>query len=73
LGAVAGAIGTLQAAEVLKELLGLGESLSGHLLIYDALSTTFRKIRIQRSPECPLCGEIAREPVARPPIAAEAG
>ena len=55
-GAVAGALGTLQAAEVLKEILGLGESLSGHLLLYDALATTFRKIKAHRDPACALCG-----------------
>src|SRR6185436_2148506 len=55
-GAVAGALGTLQAAEVLKELLGLGESLKGRLLIYDALSTTFRKLKAHRDPACVLCG-----------------
>jgi molybdopterin/thiamine biosynthesis adenylyltransferase len=55
-GAVAGALGTLQAAEVLKELLGLGESLNGKLLLYDALATTFRKVKARRDPECPLCG-----------------
>ena len=57
LGATAGAVGTLQATEVLKELLGIGESLSGTLLMYDALATSFRKIRVKRDPECPLCGE----------------
>lgn len=56
LGAVAGVIGTLQAVEVLKEILGLGESLSGNLLVYDALSTTFRKIKVKRDETCPLCG-----------------
>jgi adenylyltransferase/sulfurtransferase len=56
LGALAGTAGTLQATEVLKELLGLGESLSGNLLIYDALATEFRKIRVSRDPACPLCG-----------------
>ena len=55
-GAVAGALGTLQAAEVLKEILGLGESLKGRLLIYDALSTTFRKLKAHRDPACALCG-----------------
>jgi len=55
LGALAGTMGTLQATEVLKELLGIGESLSGHLLIYDALATEFRKIRIRRDPACPVC------------------
>lgn len=56
LGAVAGVVGTLQATEVLKEILGLGESLSGGLVVYDALSTTFRKIKIRRDATCPLCG-----------------
>jgi adenylyltransferase/sulfurtransferase len=56
LGAVAGVIGTLQATEVLKELLGIGESLSGRLLLYDALATEFRKIKLPRDPECPTCG-----------------
>ncbi|MGE0713849.1 MAG: ThiF family adenylyltransferase [Alphaproteobacteria bacterium] len=55
-GAVAGAVGTLQAAEVLKELLGLGETLAGTLLLYDALGTSFRRIRARRDPDCPLCG-----------------
>ena len=57
LGAVAGAMGSIQAVEVIKELLGIGESLSGSLLIYDALTTTFRKIKVKPDPECPLCGE----------------
>ena len=56
LGAVAGVIGTLQATEVLKELLDLGSSLSGHLLIYDALGPTFRKMKAARDPGCALCG-----------------
>ncbi len=57
LGALAGAVGSIQAAEVLKELLGIGESLSGYFLIYDALGATFQKIRVHRDPECPLCGD----------------
>jgi molybdopterin-synthase adenylyltransferase len=56
LGALAGAVGSLQATEVLKELLGIGDSLSGHLLIYDALAATFRKIKVKRDPNCALCG-----------------
>jgi molybdopterin-synthase adenylyltransferase len=56
LGAVAGVIGTLQATEVLKELLGLGESLSGQLLMYDALRAGFHKIKLPRDPQCPTCG-----------------
>ena len=57
LGAVAGVLGTLQATEVLKELLGLGESLSGRLLIYDALRSDFHRIKLARDPDCPTCGE----------------
>jgi molybdopterin/thiamine biosynthesis adenylyltransferase len=56
LGAVAGVIGTLQATEVLKELLGLGDSLSGRLLLYDALGTEFRTVRFKKDPTCPTCG-----------------
>ena len=55
LGAVAGVVGTLQAVEVLKELLGLGESLDGTLLIYDALRTRFHRIRIAKDHDCPAC------------------
>jgi molybdopterin/thiamine biosynthesis adenylyltransferase len=56
LGAVAGVMGTLQATEVLKELLGLGESLSGNLLVYDALRSAFHRIKLPRDPDCPTCG-----------------
>ncbi|MSO64986.1 MAG: molybdopterin-synthase adenylyltransferase MoeB [Alphaproteobacteria bacterium] len=56
LGALAGAVGTLQATEVIKELLGVGRSLSGSLLIYDGLSTEFRKVRVRPDPQCALCG-----------------
>jgi molybdopterin/thiamine biosynthesis adenylyltransferase len=56
LGAVAGVMGTLQATEVLKELLGIGESLSGTLLLYDALGARFQRVRIPRDPACPTCG-----------------
>ena len=55
LGAVAGVIGTLQAVEVLKELLGLGDSLDGTLLLYDALATRFHRIRVAKDPDCPTC------------------
>ncbi len=57
LGAVAGVMGTLQAVEVLKELLGLGDSLDGTLLMYEALAARFHRIRIGKDPECPTCGE----------------
>ena len=57
LGSVAGVLGTLQATEAIKELLGLGRSLAGRLLIYDALEGTTRTITVPRDPACPLCGE----------------
>ncbi len=57
LGAFCGALGGLQATEVIKELLGIGESLAGWLLITDALSATWRRIRVRRDPGCPLCGD----------------
>jgi adenylyltransferase/sulfurtransferase len=57
LGALAGAVGSVQATEVLKEIMGIGDSLAGSLLIYDALSTTFRKVKLPRSPDCALCGD----------------
>jgi adenylyltransferase/sulfurtransferase len=56
LGALCGMVGSLQATEVLKEILGVGETLAGHLLIVDALGATFRKVRVRRDPGCPLCG-----------------
>jgi adenylyltransferase/sulfurtransferase len=56
LGAVTGVMGSLQATEVLKEICGIGESLSGWLLIWDALSANFRKIRLRKDPACPVCG-----------------
>lgn len=52
LGPAAGVLGTLQAVEVIKELLGLGRSLSGALLIYDALDASLDRIRVQRRPGC---------------------
>ncbi len=56
LGAFCGTVGSLQATEVIKEVLGIGESMSGWLLICDALTATFRKIRVPADPGCPLCG-----------------
>ncbi|HSC17662.1 MAG TPA: molybdopterin-synthase adenylyltransferase MoeB [Rhizomicrobium sp.] len=57
LGAAAGVMGTLQALEVMKEIVGIGESMAGQLLIYDALSTRFRIVRVRRDVACALCGE----------------
>jgi molybdopterin/thiamine biosynthesis adenylyltransferase/molybdopterin converting factor small subunit len=57
LGALCGTIGTIQATEVLKLILGIGEPLSGRLLLYDALSMEMRQVKIRRNPKCPLCGD----------------
>lgn len=57
LGVLPGVIGLLQATEVLKLLLGLGEPLSGRLLQFDALRMHFRQIRLAPDPECPVCAE----------------
>jgi molybdopterin/thiamine biosynthesis adenylyltransferase len=55
LGAVTGVMGTLQATETIKEILGIGESLSGRLILWDALTTRFRTIRVPRDLHCPVC------------------
>ena len=57
LGVLPGVIGGLQATEVLKLILGKGDVLKGELLIYNALKTTFRKVKVPKNPLCPLCGE----------------
>jgi len=57
LGVLAGVIGNLQVVEVLKLILGIGKPLVGKLLIYDALSTEFRNLRLRRDVNCPICGE----------------
>jgi len=56
LGALCGVMGSLQATEVVKELLSIGESLSGTLMLYEGLASEFSRIGIKADPECPLCG-----------------
>jgi adenylyltransferase/sulfurtransferase len=56
LGAMCGTLGSLQAGEVIKEITGAGESMSGSLLIVDGLRTDFRKVKIKPDPDCALCG-----------------
>ena len=56
LGALPGVMGTLQAGEAIKELLGIGESLSGRLLLFEMLTAEFRQIKLRPDPDCPLCG-----------------
>ncbi|HEY5710229.1 MAG TPA: molybdopterin-synthase adenylyltransferase MoeB [Solirubrobacterales bacterium] len=61
LGVMAGTMGTLQANEVLKLVIGIGEPLVGRLLLYDALGTRFTELKVRRDPECPICGPDAAE------------
>ena len=56
LGVVPGLVGTIQATEAIKMLLGLGDTLAGRLLTIDTLTMAFRTIEIHRDPECPACG-----------------
>ncbi|MDQ3413127.1 MAG: molybdopterin biosynthesis protein MoeB, partial [Chloroflexota bacterium] len=56
LGVLPGTIGLLQATEVIKLILGIGDPLVGRLLTYDALTTEFRALRLSRDPHCPMCG-----------------
>jgi len=57
LGAVAGVIGTIQANEALKYILGIGELLTGRLLIFNALDSSFRQVKVPRDPNCLVCSE----------------
>ncbi len=57
LGVLPGIMGVLQATEAIKQILGLGKSLEGRLLIYDALGTKFRELKLRRDPNCATCGE----------------
>ncbi|MFH1655800.1 MAG: molybdopterin-synthase adenylyltransferase MoeB [Candidatus Omnitrophota bacterium] len=57
LGAVAGVIGTIQANEILKYVLGLGDLLVGKLLVFNALDSSFRQVKVPKDPKCPVCGE----------------
>ncbi len=79
LGVVPGIMGLLQANEVLKILLGIGEALAGRLLLFDALDGTFTELKLRRDPACPVCSEAAAAaraagtPLALPIPEAEAG
>jgi molybdopterin/thiamine biosynthesis adenylyltransferase/rhodanese-related sulfurtransferase len=66
LGVVPGVMGLLQATEAIKVLLDIGETLSGRLLIWDALDGTFTELQLRRDPHCPACGDGA-------PVASQSG
>jgi sulfur-carrier protein adenylyltransferase/sulfurtransferase len=57
LGILPGAIGTIQATETVKLILGIGEPLVGRLLLYDAPGMSFREMKLRKDPNCPVCGE----------------
>lgn len=57
LGILPGTIGTLQATETIKLILGIGEPLIGRLLLYDALQMRFEEVKLRKNPKCPVCGE----------------
>jgi adenylyltransferase/sulfurtransferase len=57
LGILPGAIGTIQATETVKLILGIGEPLIGRLLLYDALGMSFKEMKLRKDPNCPVCGE----------------
>ena len=56
LGLLPGTVGLIQATEVAKLILGVGEPLKGRMLLYDALGSEFRELRMKRDPACPMCG-----------------
>ncbi len=56
LGVLPGIIGSLQAMETIKLLIGRGESLVGRLLLFDALALKFRELKLRKNPHCPMCG-----------------
>ncbi len=57
LGVLPGIVGTIQAAEAIKLALGIGISLNGHLLLFDALDMTFQKVKLRHNPNCAICGD----------------
>lgn len=61
LGVLCATIGSIQTTEAIKVLTGIGEPLIGSLMVYDALDMTFRKIKVRKNPDCPLCSEKATQ------------
>ena len=57
LGVLPGVIGTIQATEAIKLLMGIGETLVGRLMLYDALAMRFRELKLRRNKDCPVCGD----------------
>jgi adenylyltransferase/sulfurtransferase len=57
LGVLPGVVGGIQATEAVKHLIGVGETLDGRLLVYDAADMSFEEVPVRRDPDCPVCGE----------------
>ena len=72
LGVLPGIIGLLQANETVKLLLGVGETLAGRMLLFDAMTTSFDEIRLWRDPACPACGERVAQQLPQPDAVAAA-
>ncbi len=62
-------MGLLQANEVVKLILGIGETLVGRLLMYDALETSFLELKLRRDPNCPVCGHLGADAHAQVSVA----
>ena len=73
LGVLCATIGSIQTTEAIKVLTGIGESLIGSLMVYDALDMTFRKIKVRKDPNCPLCSENAPQKALLPDYEAFCG
>jgi molybdopterin/thiamine biosynthesis adenylyltransferase/rhodanese-related sulfurtransferase len=73
LGVLCATIGSIQTTEAIKVLTGVGEPLIGSLMVYDALDMTFRKIKVRKDPNCPLCSENPRQNALLPDYEAFCG
>jgi hypothetical protein len=75
LGVVPGILGLLQTNEALKVLLGIGNTLAGRLLLFDALETEFTELQLRRDPHCPVCSDeaVAARAAGRPLATAAVG
>jgi adenylyltransferase/sulfurtransferase len=73
LGVLCATIGSIQTTEAIKVLTGIGEPLVGSLMVYDALDMTFRKIKVRKDPNCPICSEKPKQTALLPDYEAFCG
>jgi adenylyltransferase/sulfurtransferase len=73
LGVLCATIGSIQTTEAIKVLTGIGEPLIGSLMVYDALDMTFRKIKVRKDPQCPICSEKPKQTALLPDYEAFCG